>query len=85
MYVAYLATTILAALANGYAASLNFAGAESVVLPAAGGRRRWRPPSRTATIGDCGELSMDEREWLTERFEQHRPHLRAVPERLARL
>jgi RNA polymerase sigma-70 factor (ECF subfamily) len=25
---------------------------------------------------------MDEREWLTERFEQHRPHLRAVAYRL---
>jgi hypothetical protein len=34
MYVTYLATTILAALANGYAASLNFAGAESVKVVA---------------------------------------------------
>ncbi len=34
MHVAYLLTTILAALANGYAASLNFAGAESVKLVA---------------------------------------------------
>jgi len=25
---------------------------------------------------------MDEREWLTERFEQHRPHLRAVAYRM---
>lgn len=30
MHIAYLAITILAALANGFAASLNFAGAESV-------------------------------------------------------
>ena len=30
----YLATTILAALANGYAAALNFAGAESVKVVA---------------------------------------------------
>ena len=34
MHVAYLATTILAALANGYAACLNFAGAESVKVVA---------------------------------------------------
>jgi DoxX-like family len=30
MQITYVVTTILAALANGYAASLNFAGAESV-------------------------------------------------------
>lgn len=34
MYIAYLAITIMAALANGYAASLNFAGAESVKVVA---------------------------------------------------
>ncbi len=34
MYVTYLVTTILAALANGYAASLNFVGAESVKVVA---------------------------------------------------
>ena len=34
MHVTYLVTTILAALANGYAASLNFAGAESVKVVA---------------------------------------------------
>jgi RNA polymerase sigma-70 factor (ECF subfamily) len=28
------------------------------------------------------EPAMDEREWLTERFEQHRPHLRAVAYRM---
>jgi len=34
MHVIYLGTTILAALANGYAASLNFVGAESVKVVA---------------------------------------------------
>jgi hypothetical protein len=34
MHVTYLAVTILAALANGYAASLNFLGAESVKVVA---------------------------------------------------
>jgi hypothetical protein len=34
MHVTYLVTTILAALANGYAAALNFVGAESVKLVA---------------------------------------------------
>jgi hypothetical protein len=34
MYVTYLVITTLAALANGYAASLNFAGAESVKVVA---------------------------------------------------
>ena len=34
MYVTYLVVTILAALANGYAASLDFVGAESVKLVA---------------------------------------------------
>ena len=34
MHVTYLATTILAALANGYAACMNFVGAESVKVVA---------------------------------------------------
>jgi hypothetical protein len=34
MHVTYLITTILAALANGYAAALNFIGAESVKVVA---------------------------------------------------
>jgi hypothetical protein len=34
MHVIYIATTILAVLANGYAASLDFVGAESVKLVA---------------------------------------------------
>jgi hypothetical protein len=35
MHVAYLVTTLLAAVANGYAAALNFVGAESVKVVAA--------------------------------------------------
>ena len=34
MHITYVVTTILVALANGYAASLNFAGAESVKVVA---------------------------------------------------
>ena len=46
MHVIYLVTTILAALANGYAASLNFAGAESVEVVADRVQvsRRWMVP-----------------------------------------
>jgi hypothetical protein len=46
MHVTYLAITILAALANGYAASLNFVGAESVKLVADRVQvsRRWMVP-----------------------------------------
>ena len=46
MHVTYLAMTILAALANGYAAGLNFAGAESVKVVADRVRvsRRWMVP-----------------------------------------
>jgi DoxX-like family len=46
MHVTYLLTTILAALANGYAASLNFVGAESVKLVAERVRvsRGWMVP-----------------------------------------
>ncbi len=46
MHVIYLVTTILAALANGYAASLNFVGAESVEIVADRVRvsRRWMVP-----------------------------------------
>jgi hypothetical protein len=49
VYIAYLVTTILTALANGYAAVLNFAGAESVKVVAdrlhVG--RRWMIPLGT--------------------------------------
>jgi hypothetical protein len=46
MHVTYLLTTILAVLANGYAASLNFAGAESVRVVADRLQisRRWMIP-----------------------------------------
>jgi hypothetical protein len=46
MYVLYLVTTIAAALANGYAAGMNFAGAESVKVVAHRVRvsTRWMVP-----------------------------------------
>jgi hypothetical protein len=46
MHVAYFVTTILAALANGYAASLNFVGAESIEVVADRVRvsRTWMVP-----------------------------------------
>jgi SNF family Na+-dependent transporter len=46
MHVIYLATTILAALANGYAAALDFVGAESVKVVAdrVEVSRRWMVP-----------------------------------------
>ena len=46
MYVFYVVTTVAAALANGYAASLNFAGAESVKAVADRVRvpQRWMIP-----------------------------------------
>ena len=46
MHVAYLFVTILVALMNGYAASLNFVGAESVKVVAAKGQvpQRWMVP-----------------------------------------
>jgi SNF family Na+-dependent transporter len=49
MYVTYLIATILAAAANAYAASLNFAGAESVKVVADRVQvsRRWMVPLGT--------------------------------------
>jgi hypothetical protein len=49
MHIAYIAVTIVAALANGYAASLNFAGAESVKEVAGRVRvsQRWMVPLGT--------------------------------------
>jgi hypothetical protein len=46
MHVTYLVTTIVAAVANGYAACLNFVGAESVKIVADRVRvsRRWMVP-----------------------------------------
>ena len=49
MHVIYLVTTILATVANGYAASLNFVGAESVKVVADRVQvsRRWMVPLGT--------------------------------------
>jgi hypothetical protein len=49
MHIAYLAITIIAALAYGYAASLNFVGAESVKVVADRVRvsQRWMVPFGT--------------------------------------
>jgi hypothetical protein len=58
MYVLYLVTTIAAALANGYAAGMNFAGAESVKLVADRVRisRRWMLPF--GTLLACGAAGL---------------------------
>jgi SNF family Na+-dependent transporter len=58
MHVTYLAMTILAALANGYAACLNFAGAESVKVVADRVRvsRRWMVP--LGTVLACGAAGL---------------------------
>jgi DoxX-like family len=49
MHIAYVLTTVLAALANGYAAALNFVGAESVKVVADRVRvsQRWMIPLGT--------------------------------------
>ena len=49
MHITYLVTTIVAAIANGYAASLNFIGAESVKVVADRVQvaRRWMVPLGT--------------------------------------
>jgi hypothetical protein len=46
MHIAYVVVTIVVALANGYAAALNFAGAESVrvVADEVGVSQRWMIP-----------------------------------------
>ena len=58
MHVTYLVTTILAALANGYAASLNFVGAESVKVVADRVQvsRRWMVP--LGTLLACGAVGL---------------------------
>ena len=58
MYVIYLVTTIAAALANGYAACLDFAGAESVKAVADRVRvsRRWMVP--LGTLLACGAVGL---------------------------
>ena len=58
MHVIYLVTTILAALANGYAAALNFAGAETVTVVAARVRvsQRWMVP--LGAVLACGAAGL---------------------------
>jgi hypothetical protein len=58
MHLTYLVTTILAALANGYAASLNFVGAESVKVVADRVRvsRGWMVPF--GTLLACGAVGL---------------------------
>jgi hypothetical protein len=58
MHLIYLVATILAALANGYAASLNFVGAESVKVVADRVRvsRRWMVP--LGTVLACGAVGL---------------------------
>jgi hypothetical protein len=60
MHVPYLVSTILAALANGYAACLNFLGAESVEVVADRVQvsRRWMVPLGTLlALGAVGLLA----------------------------
>ncbi len=60
MRIVYLIITILAAVANGYAASLNFVGAESVKLVADRVQvsRRWMVPlGMLLTFGAVGLLA----------------------------
>jgi hypothetical protein len=58
MRLAYLVITILAALVNGYAAALNFAGAESVKVVADRVRvsRGWMVP--LGTLLACGAVGL---------------------------
>ena len=58
MYVLYLVTTIAAALANGFAAGMNFAGAESVKVVADRVRvsTRWMVPF--GTLLACGAVGL---------------------------
>jgi hypothetical protein len=58
MQVTYLMVTILAALANGYAACLNFVGAESVKVVADRVQvsRRWMVP--LGTLLACGAVGL---------------------------
>jgi DoxX-like family len=58
MYITYLVITGLAALANGYAASLNFVGAESVKVVADRVRvsRKWMIPFGTLLAAGAAGL-----------------------------
>jgi hypothetical protein len=58
MHIAYVLTTILAALANGYAAALNFVGAESVKIVADRVRvsQKWMIPLGTLLAAGAAGL-----------------------------
>jgi len=58
MHIAYVVITILAALANGYAASLNFIGAESVKVTAdrVHVSRKWMVPFGTLLAAGAAGL-----------------------------
>jgi hypothetical protein len=58
MYITYLVITVLAALANGYAASLNFVGAESVKVVADRVQvsRKWMIPFGTLLAAGAAGL-----------------------------
>jgi hypothetical protein len=58
MYIFYLVATVVAALANGYAACLNFAGAESVKLVADRVRvaQKWMIPLGSLLAAGAGGL-----------------------------
>jgi hypothetical protein len=58
MYIAYLVITLVAVLANGYAAFLNFVGAESVKLAAdrVGVSQRWMVPFGVLLAAGAGGL-----------------------------
>jgi hypothetical protein len=58
MHLTYLATTIVAALANGYAAALNFVGAESVKVVADRVQvsQRWMVPLGTLLASGAAGL-----------------------------
>src|SRR5689334_13755121 len=58
MYIFYIVTTAVAALANGYAAFMNFVGAESVKLVAdkVHVSQRWMVPFGTLLAAGAGGL-----------------------------
>ncbi len=60
MHIAYVVITLLAAVANGYAACLNFVGAESVkaVADRLQVSRRWMIPFGTLLASGAAGLSM---------------------------
>jgi hypothetical protein len=58
MHIVYIVITVVAALANGYAATLNFAGAESVKVVSDRVRvsQRWMLPFGTLLAAGAGGL-----------------------------